>query len=152
MKIKQYLIALLILTAAVGSLQAASPGAKTVAISCFDNMKYSVTSIDAHPGEKITIQLKNEGSLPKEAMGHNWILLKAGTDPVSYANAAITAKAEGYQPKSQADKVIASIKLLGPKESGSVTFTAPSAPGTYSYLCSFPAHCLAGMRGTLTVK
>lgn len=152
MKIKQHLTSLVILAAAIAGLQAASPTAKTVSISCFDTMKYSVTSIEAHPGEKITIQLKNEGTIPKEAMGHNWILLKAGVDPVSYANAAVSAKAEGYQPKSEASKVIASIKLLGPKESGSVTFTAPPAPGNYAYLCSFPAHCLTGMRGVLTVK
>jgi azurin len=153
MKIKKHLFPLLFLATAITSgLNAASPSAKTISISGFDNMKYSVNSIEAHPGEKITVVLKNEGTLPKEAMGHNWVLLKAGVDAQSYANAAISAKAEGFQPKAMADKVIASIKLLGPKETASVTFTAPSAPGNYAYLCSFPAHCQVGMKGVLVVK
>jgi len=47
--------------------------------------------------------------------------------------------------------VIASTKMLGPGETATVTFTAP-APGVYDYICTFPGHALAGMRGTLTVK
>jgi len=85
-------------------------------------------------------------------MGHNWVLLKAGVDSQSYGNAAVNAKAQDYEPSAMADKMIASIKTLGPKESGSVTFTAPAAPGKYAYLCSFPAHCQVGKRGFLVVK
>jgi azurin len=114
-------------------------------------MKYSVTKIEAHPGQKVTVELRNDGTLPKEAMGHNWILLKAGTDATSYAMSSMTAKSENYQPKSLASRVIASIPMLGPKESGKVTFTAP-APGSYAYLCSFPGHAQAGMKGVLIVK
>ena len=153
MKFSRILATAFIFTTVTASgLKAAPSGAKTVTISAFDTMKYSVNTIEAHPGDKITIQLKNDGTLPKEAMGHNWILLKAGVDPQSYANAAVNAKAEGFQPKAMADKVIASIHVLGPKETGSVTFTAPSAPGNYAYLCSFPAHCQVGMKGVLVVK
>jgi len=114
-------------------------------------MKFSVTSIEAHPGEKVSVTLKNQGNLPKEAMGHNWVLLTAGTDPNAYARLAMNAKADNYQPKSLAGRVIAAIPVLGPQESGSVTFTAPSA-GSYPFLCSFPAHCGAGMHGVLIVK
>ena len=31
------------------------------------------------------------------------------------------------------------------------TFTAPAA-GNYIFLCTFPGHYVAGMKGTLTVK
>ena len=153
MKLKPTLfISCLFAAIAVSGLSAATGGIKTVVISAFDTMKYSVNTIEAHPGEKITVQLKNEGNMPKEAMGHNWVLLKAGVDPQAYATAALTAKAQDYQPASMADKVIASIKTLGPKETGSVTFTAPAAPGKYAYVCSFPAHCQVGMKGVLVVK
>ena len=63
----------------------------------------------------------------------------------------MTQQANNYLPPDQADKVIASIAMLGPGESGSATFVAPAA-GTYDYICTFPGHCLAGMRGVLTVK
>ncbi|MSU73429.1 MAG: hypothetical protein EXS43_14005, partial [Opitutus sp.] len=50
------------------------------------------------------------------------------------------------------DKVLAFVALLGPNETGEVTFTAPTKPGEYPFLCSFPAHCLIGMKGVLVVK
>jgi len=152
MKLKQFIFTSLLIATIAASGVGAGTGAKTVVIVAVDTMKYSVNTIEAHPGEKITVELKNEGTMPKEAMGHNWVLLKAGVDPQSYANAAMNAKAQDYEPSAMADKVIASIKTLGPKESGSVTFTAPAAPGKYAYLCSFPAHCQVGMRGFLVVK
>jgi len=150
MKLKQIILTSLLVAAVAAT--GVTAGIKTIVISGSDTMKFSVNTIEAHPGEKITVELKNDGNMPKEAMGHNWVLLKAGIDPQSYANAAVAAKAEGYQPSAMADKVIASIHLLGPKETGSVTFTAPSAPGKYAYLCSFPAHCQVGMKGFLVVK
>ncbi len=152
MKLQPILISSLLTLTIVAGLQAESPATKTVTILAYDTMKYNVTKIEAKPGQKLVVELKNEGTIPKEAMGHNWILLKAGEDPVSYATAAMTAKGENYQPKSLASKVIASISMIGPKETGKASFTAPSAPGTYPYLCTFPAHCQAGMRGVLVVK
>lgn len=126
--------------------------ARTVVIQGFDTMKFDVNKITASPGEKLTVTLVNAGNIPKATMGHNWVLLKLGEDPSAYASAAITAVKDGFEPKSLSKKVVASIPMLGPKESASVTFTVPSKAGTYAYLCSFPAHALAGMRGVLVVK
>jgi len=151
-KIKHIFLASLLSLGITAGLRAETPGAMTVAISGNDTMKYSVTKIEAHPGQKITVVLTNEGNLPKETMGHNWVLLNAGANPVAYANLAASAKADNYQPKAFASHVIASIPTLGPKETGKVIFTAPSAPGSYPYLCSFPAHCASGMKGVLIVK
>ena len=125
---------------------------RTVVIIANDNMRYSVTRIDAHPGEKIRVQLRNEGTLPKEAMAHNWVLLKAGFDATAYATAALTAKDQNYQPRSLAEGVLAFIPLVGARQVGETTFNAPLEPGSYSFLCSFPAHCQIGMRGLLVVK
>jgi uncharacterized cupredoxin-like copper-binding protein len=71
---------------------------------------------------------------------------------LGYCAAALSAKEEGYMPKTMAGKVLASIPLLGPKESGKATFTAPTVPGSYAYVCSFPGHSQAGMLGALIVK
>lgn len=135
-----------------GALLSGAADNLNVSISAFDTMKFSVTKIQAAPNQKITVELKNEGNLPKETMGHNWILLKAGSDPVAYATAAIKARAQDYQPASLAGEVIAATRLIGPKETARVSFTAPSAPGSYPFLCSFPGHCQAGMKGVLIVK
>ena len=50
-------------------------------------------AIDAMAGEQLKIVLKNIGTLPKEAMGHNWVLLKPGTDLNAFAQASMAAAA-----------------------------------------------------------
>ena len=152
MKTKYITAFLAVAIVVAAQLRAATGPVVNVVIVANDQMKYSVTKIEAQPGQTIHVQLKNEGTLPKEVMGHNWILLKAGNDVAAYAAAAVSAAKENYQPKSLADQVLAFIPLLGPKQHGEVTFTAPEKPGTYVYFCSFPAHFQAGMRGELVVK
>jgi azurin len=131
---------------------ASSAGPRVIEISAGDTMKFSVTAIEAKPGEELKVVLTNNGTLPKEVMGHNWILLKAGSDAAAFDAAASTAKDTGYIPSSLKDEIIAHIDQLGPHQSGEVEFSAPSAPGEYPFLCSFPAHYQVGMHGILTVK
>jgi azurin len=50
------------------------------------------------------------------------------------------------------DKVLAATKLAGNGETVEVTFDAPKTPGVYDFICTFPGHFAAGMKGTLTVK
>jgi azurin len=135
------------------STAAAAPaGPRTIEITAGDNMKYNLAVIEAKPGEQLTVILTNIGSQPKEVMGHNWILLKAGTDAEAYDKAAMTAKDNNYFPAALAGEVLAHIELLGPRKSGEVTFTAPTTPGEYPFICSFPAHFQVGMKGVLRVK
>lgn len=144
------------LSAGSSSLAAAesAPTPRVIKIkSGMDNaMKFDVGTITAAPGETIKIILTNVATLPKEVMGHNWVLLTAGTDPVAFAAAGTGEAANGYIPSKMKDKVVAAIRLLGPNEVGEVIFKVPSAPGDYPFLCSFPAHCVVGMKGMLTVK
>lgn len=115
-------------------------------------MKFNLATIDAKPGEELKVVLTNVGTLPKEAMGHNWVLLKKGADAAAFAMAAMTAKDTDYIPASMKDQVIAHTTTIGPRKSDEVSFKAPTEPGEYVFLCSFPAHYLAGMKGTLVVK
>lgn len=131
---------------------ASTSGPRTIEITAGDNMKYDTTHIDARPGEELKIVLTNVGTQPKEVMGHNWILLKSGVDAAAFDAAASNAKATDYFPQDKADQVIAHVPLLGPRKSGEVSFKAPTEPGDYTFLCSFPAHFQVGMKGTLTVK
>lgn len=153
MKITNRLCLTLLTWLAIGSCaHAQTPPTRTISITAGDNLRFSVTKIEAQPGERLQVQLHNAGTLPKNVMGHNWILLQAGQNPDAYAAAAMVAAADNYEPKKLMTEVLTGIPLLGPGETQTVTFTAPSAPGTYPYLCSFPAHCAAGMRGTLVVR
>lgn len=109
-------------------------------------------SIDASPGEQLRIRLTTVSNLPATAMAHNWILLKMGVDPAAFAQAAGTAKANDYIPQDRTNDIIAYTGLAADGETVEVTFTVPEETGSYEYLCSFPGHFTAGMRGTLNVQ
>lgn len=109
-------------------------------------------SIDASPGEQLRIWLTTVSNLPATAMAHNWILLKMGVDPAAFAQAAGTAKANDYIPQDRTNDIIAYTGLAADGETVEVTFTVPEETGSYEYLCSFPGHFTAGMRGTLNVQ
>jgi azurin len=131
---------------------AAPAGPREIDLTAGDNMKYSVLALDAKPGEALKVVLTNDGTAPKEVMAHNWVLLKAGSDAAAFDTAALTEKATGYIPAKLQDEILAKIDLVGPHQSGDVEFTAPTAPGDYTFLCTFPAHYQVGMHGVLTVK
>ena len=131
---------------------AAAPAVAAFEITANDTMKFSTTRLEVKAGQDVKVTFTNTGTLPKQAMGHNWILLKKGVDPKTFADGAVMAAATDYIPANQADNIIAHTKLLGPKQSEEVTFKAPTEPGEYNFLCSFPAHFLTGMKGVLVVQ
>ena len=141
------------------SPSAASPGVpattvhdgRPIEITADDTMKFSLTEIPAKPGEKVSLTLVNLGTTPKFSMGHNWLLVAPMADIQPFLVAAAEAMTADYVPASQKDRILAATKLLGPKERDTVTFTAPTAPGRYEFVCSFPGHYQVGMRGVLIV-
>jgi azurin len=144
-------LALAAVLCAAGTLHLSAAAApREIEITANDQMKFGVTAIEAKAGEQLKVVLKNIGTLPKEAMGHNWVLLKPGTDLNAFAMAAMTAKDTDYVPAAHKDKVVASTKVIGPKQTAEATFTVPAA-GEYPFICSFPGHYML-MKGTLTVK
>ena len=134
-----------------GSKASAKSG-RTVELTTGDNMKYDTTEITAKPGEALHVVVKNTGTMPKIAMAHNFVLLKAGTDAAEFSKAAFNARETDFIPPAMKDAVLANTPLAGAGETAEVSFKAPAKPGTYTFLCSFPGHFALGMRGTLTVK
>jgi azurin len=138
---------------ALGAVSTAyAQAGRVITIVGTDAMKYSVTTIDAKPGEKLTVKLSGQGAIPKVAMAHNFVLLASGTDAMAFSNAAAMARATDFIPADKKAQVLASTKLAGAGETVEVTFDAPKQPGVYTFICTFPGHFAAGMKGTLTVK
>jgi len=106
--------------------QGAKPagGARTVEIAGADDMKFSVTTIDAKPGETLRIRLTNKGTLPKIAMAHNFVLLKLGAKQIDFANAAALARATDFIPPDMKDQVLVATTLAGPGETVEATIMA----------------------------
>jgi azurin len=126
-------------------------GVRTVEIIGTDDMKFSVQTIAAKPGEQIRVRLMVKGGMPKIAMAHNFVLLAKAADTLKFVNAAALARTTDFIPPEMKAQVLAATTLAGAGETVEVTFKAPTAPGEYTYLCTFPGH-FQSMRGTLTVK
>jgi azurin len=132
-----------------------APAANAVAafeVTAKDDMKFNLTRLEVKAGQDVKITLTNIGNMPKAAMGHNLVILKKGSDAKAYIDAAVTAMATDYLPAAQADQVLIATKLLGPKQSDTISFKAPTEPGEYPFVCTFPAHYLSGMKGVLVVN
>jgi len=130
----------------------AAPAAATFEITANDTMKFNLTRLEVKAGQEVRITLTNVGNMPKAAMGHNLVILKKGVDSKAYVDASVTAMATDYMSPALADQVIAHTKLLGPKQSEELVFKAPTEPGEYTFVCTFPAHYLSGMKGVLVVN
>ena len=117
-----------------------------------DTLKFDKTEFSVKEGQSVALTFKNTGKLPKIAMGHNLVIVKPGTEPLSFAAGCAANKDTTGLPSDAAalEKVVASTKVLGPGEIEVLTFTAP-APGEYPYICTFPGHA-AIMKGVMKVE
>jgi azurin len=122
----------------------------TIVLTADDNMHYDQTVLHAKPGQLVKFTLKNIGKLPIEQMGHDFVLLKKGTDIQTFATDAAKAKTNGYFPVEDQEEVIAHTEMIGGGDSTSIEFTAPAEEGDYPYLCTFPGHW-GTMKGFLVV-
>jgi azurin len=131
------------------STQVETPSGTALALSGNDMMKFDKNELMAKAGEKITLTFRHIGQLEKRVMGHNFVLLKPGTDITGFANEAASAGEAADWIPNDGVQVIAHTKMLGGGQTDVITFDAPE-PGVYDFICSFPGHS-AMMRGTLTV-
>src|ERR1700752_4936910 len=77
---------------------AATKGVRTVEIVGSEDMKYSLATIAAKPGEQLRVRLVVKGAMPKAAMAHNFVLLNKGVSAVDFVGAAVMASATNYVP------------------------------------------------------
>lgn len=123
-----------------------------VEITGNDQMQFNIKAFEVTQGQKVVLSFKHIGQLPAAAMGHNVVILQAGTAIPAFSAKCATAKDNQYIPTDEESKklIVAHTKMLGGGESDEVTFTAPAA-GSYPFICSFPGH-FAIMQGVMTVK
>lgn len=127
-------------------------GVTVVEMTGNDRMKYNLETFSVPAGSLVKLNFCNVGKMPKAVMGHNVVFLKADVDSGAFATAAAAARDNEYIPIQFEDQILARTNLLGSGESDTIEFTAPNTSGDYEFLCSFPAHLFAGMRGVMTVE
>ena len=127
-------------------------GVTVIEMTGNDRMKYNLEAFSVPAGSRVKLNFRNVGKMSKAVMGHNVVFLIAGVDSGAFATAAAASRDNGYIPVQFKDQILAHTNLLGSGESDTIEFTAPDISGDYEFLCSFPAHLFAGMRGVMTVE
>ncbi|MEX5591688.1 azurin [Pseudomonas orientalis] len=144
------LVAVSLLTLASGQLLAAEC---KVTVDSTDQMSFNTKQITIDKScKQFTVELTHSGNLPKNVMGHNWVLTSAANmQPV--ASDGMAAGVDKNYLKEGDDRIIAHTKLIGAGEKDSVTFDVSklTAGTDYMFFCSFPGH-ISMMKGTVTIK
>jgi len=125
---------------------------REITIKGTDNLKFSIELIEASPGETIRLTLEVVSNMPITAMGHNIAIVDKGTDVQEFVMQSMSAKDNEYIAPAMEDQIIAFTKMIGGGETSVIEFTVPDEPGDYVYVCTFPGHYFAGMKGILRVK
>lgn len=118
-----------------------------IVLNSDDQMKFDKQEIRVKAGQTVRLTLNHTGKLPKNAMGHNFVLIAGGTDMASFAQIAMQASDNEYIPEKD---VLAHTKLIGGGESTTIEFEAPEK-GNYDFICSFPGHYYL-MKGKFIVE
>ncbi len=119
----------------------------TLTLTTTSGMKYVEKELIVKAGQKVKFVLNN----PDDMM-HNVAIVKPGKVAViadMANNLGLQGQEKGYIPES--DDLLFHSNLLVPGSSDIFYFVAPTEPGTYEYVCTFPAHS-ATMRGILMVE
>ena len=144
------LVAVSLLTLASGQLLAAEC---KVTVDSTDQMSYNTKEIVIDKSCKtFTVELTHSGSLPKNVMGHNWVLTSAA-DTQAVATDGMAAGLDKNYLKDGDERVIAHTKIIGAGEKDTLTIDVSklTAGTDYGFFCSFPGH-ISMMKGTILVK
>jgi glucose/arabinose dehydrogenase/azurin len=119
---------------------------QSVSVQAVEGLKFSLPSFDVKPGARVKLEFANTSD-----MLHNLVVVRPGT-AIKVGEAALKLGLEGaklgYVPRTE--DVLYHTALLEPQQSEAIYFVAPSAPGEYTYVCTFPGHYVT-MQGTMRV-
>jgi uncharacterized protein len=128
----------------------ANDGTRRITLSVVTGqMQFSQTTLTARAGQRVEITFSNTDDLQ-----HNLVIFKRGS-MVAYEKELFGsmndafAQGRGFVPDSP--NVLIASRLLNARESTVLAFDAPTEPGEYPFVCSFPGHWLM-MRGVLKIE
>jgi len=111
--------------------------------------RFDQTSFTARPGQQVRLVFNNT-----DDMQHNVVVIQRGSLPTMEKTlitmmADPTAQDRGFVPETPL--VLFSTPLVNARQSTTLEFTAPTEPGEYPFICTFPGHWIT-MRGVLRVE
>ena len=127
---------------------------KTVPISCIpERMRFTVDQFAVKTGQPVKVIFSNP-----DATDHNLLFVKPnGLNAVGMAANEMARDPKNansdFIPKTQRNLILQAAPMIGPMREKRVhvlRFKAPTEPGIYPYLCTFPGHWVV-MRGQMIV-
>ena len=109
-------------------------------------LKYDVASVQVKAGSKIKLVFNNN-----DDMTHNVVIVEPNAakeiGDIAF-NMGLEGSKQHFIPNSS--KVLHHTNLIQPQGSEAIYFIAPSKPGDYIYLCTYPGHAMV-MQGIMKV-
>jgi uncharacterized cupredoxin-like copper-binding protein/glucose/arabinose dehydrogenase len=119
---------------------------RTLGIRALSGLPFDTERLEARPGERVSLALSNTGD-----MLHNFVVTRPGrADAVASAAMQMGIQGPQHDFVPESEDVLFHTSLLQPQGSETIYFLAPSRPGDYPFICSFPGHATS-MRGVLHV-
>ncbi|RAP29522.1 hypothetical protein DID78_03510 [Candidatus Marinamargulisbacteria bacterium SCGC AG-343-D04] len=110
-----------------------------------NKMAFLTTEFTVKANQEVKIVMDNTATI--EVMKHNVVILNDESKINEVGQQALSSP--GYLPNHSA--IIAATPMAGAGEKTEVTFKAPSNPGEYVYICTFPGHYMM-MKGKMLVN
>ncbi len=103
-----------------------------------ERMTFDKDIIAVKAGKPVEFVFENVDLMP-----HNFVIVQPGSLEAIGTAAEATATdpdaaARHYVPKS--DRVLVASKLIQPRQTQRLSFTAPAKPGVYPFVCTYPGH------------
>jgi azurin/glucose/arabinose dehydrogenase len=119
---------------------------RSIVIGTLPGLKFDLKTITVKAGAKVKLTFRNN-----DDMLHNFVITKPNScDKVGSLAVKMGLKGQSLSFIPATADVLFYTKLLQPKEKESIYFIAPSKPGQYQYVCTYPGHYQV-MRGVLVV-
>ena len=119
---------------------------QTVSVAGEEGLKFSIQNFEVKAGARIKLDFANPSD-----MLHNLVITRPGMG-TKVGEEALKLGLDGarlhYVPPS--NDVLFHTALLEPEKSEAIYFQAPTTPGEYPYVCTFPGHYIT-MQGTMRV-
>lgn len=126
----------LIFALSQANAQQTGTGEVIINVNAISGMQFDLVRFNVKPGVKVRINFTNA-----DDMSHNFLVTKPGTR-LDVVNEALKLEEKGpemnYIPKSA--NVLWSIPVVSTNQSAALSFQAPSQPGAYPYVCTYPGH------------
>ncbi len=119
---------------------------RVITIGTRPGLQFDISEIRVKAGSKVQLTFNNN-----DDMQHNFVITQPGAaNAVGEAALALGLKGIEMHYIPDMGEVLFHSNVLQPEASETIYFTAPSKPGIYQYVCTFPGHH-ALMQGRLVV-